>query len=124
MTLAAMCVTTDSDTHNHDEAVIGDSCGIVSPQIVTHIIVMKPYSVSLSALCVTTDSDINNHEEKTVGASCCIASVTTDSDTRNRDEKTVHHHQHYLFCKHEGRWGTTDDFATSFLHFSLFSTAL
>ena len=24
----------------------------------------------------------------------------------------------------EGRWGTTDDFATSFLHFSLFSTAL
>ena len=25
---------------------------------------------------------------------------------------------------HEGRWGTTDDFVTSFLHFSLFSTAL
>ena len=25
---------------------------------------------------------------------------------------------------HEGRWGTTDDFATSFLNFSLFSTAL
>ena len=24
----------------------------------------------------------------------------------------------------EGRWGTTDDFATIFLHFSLFSTAL
>ena len=24
----------------------------------------------------------------------------------------------------KGRWGTTDDFATSFLHFSLFSTAL
>ena len=24
----------------------------------------------------------------------------------------------------EGRWGTTDDFATSFLHFSRFSTAL
>ena len=23
----------------------------------------------------------------------------------------------------EGRWGTTDDFATSFLHFFLFSTA-
>ena len=31
------------------------------------------------------------------------------------------HHQP-LNC--EGRWGTTDDFATSFLHFSLFSTAL
>ena len=25
---------------------------------------------------------------------------------------------------HEGRWGTADDFATGFLHFSLFSTAL
>ena len=25
---------------------------------------------------------------------------------------------------HEGRWGTTDDFTTSFFHFSLFSAAL
>ena len=32
-----------------------------------------------------------------------------------------HHHQS---LNREGRWGTTDDFATSFLHFSLFSTAL
>ena len=35
----------------------------------------------------------------------------------------AHHHQcQSLNC--EGRWGTTDDFATSFIHFSLFSTAL
>ena len=34
------------------------------------------------------------------------------------------HHQHHLSLNHEGRWGTTDDFATSFLHFPLFSTAL
>ena len=34
-------------------------------------------------------------------------------------------HRHYhQFLNREGRWGTTDDFATSFLHFSLFSTAL
>ena len=34
-----------------------------------------------------------------------------------------HHHRHLpLNCK--GRWGTTDDFATSFLLFFLFSTAL
>ena len=33
-----------------------------------------------------------------------------------------HHHHHSLNC--EGRWGTTDDFATSFLHLFLFSTAL
>ena len=41
-----------------------------------------------------------------------------------------HHHHHHLSLNREGRWGTTDDFATSFLqfslfsHFSLFSTAL
>ena len=31
---------------------------------------------------------------------------------------------HHLYLNREGRWGTTDDFATSFLHFSLFSIAL
>ena len=35
-----------------------------------------------------------------------------------------HHHYHHLSFNREGRLGTTDDFATSFLHFSLFSTAL
>ena len=33
-------------------------------------------------------------------------------------------HHHHLSLSREGRWGTTDDFATSFLHFSLFSTAI
>ena len=32
-----------------------------------------------------------------------------------------HHHYHHLSLNCEGRWGTTDDFTTSFLHFSLFS---
>ena len=27
-------------------------------------------------------------------------------------------HHHHQFLNREGRWGTTDDFATSFLHFS------
>ena len=35
-----------------------------------------------------------------------------------------HHHHHHLTLSRDGRWGTTDDFATSLLHFSLFSTAL
>ena len=35
-----------------------------------------------------------------------------------------HHHHHHQSLNREGRWGTTDDFATSFLHSSLFSTAL
>ena len=37
---------------------------------------------------------------------------------------TSHHHHHHQSLNREGRWGTTDDFATSFLHISLFSTAL
>ena len=40
---------------------------------------------------------------------------------RLRGNCSNHHHQS---LNHEGRWGTTDDFATSFLHFPLFSTAL
>ena len=38
-----------------------------------------------------------------------------------------HHHHHrrrHLSLNRKGRWGTIDDFTTSFLHFSLFSTAL
>ena len=34
-----------------------------------------------------------------------------------------HHHHHHLSLNREGRWGTTDNFAASFLHFSRFSTA-
>ena len=34
-----------------------------------------------------------------------------------------HYHHHHLSLNREGRWGTTDDFQTSFLHFPLFSTA-
>ena len=33
-------------------------------------------------------------------------------------------HHHHVSLNREGRWHTTDNFATSFLHFSLFSTAL
>ena len=44
-----------------------------------------------------------------------------DRFTWSERDSSHHHHQS---LKREGRWGTTDDFATSFLHFSLFSTAL
>ena len=33
-----------------------------------------------------------------------------------------HHHHHHQSLNCEGRWGTTDDFSTSLLHFPLFST--
>ena len=35
----------------------------------------------------------------------------------------THHHYHHQSLNRERRWGTTDGFATSFLHFPLFSTA-
>ena len=41
-----------------------------------------------------------------------------------RDHHHHHHHHHHLSLNREDCWGTTDDFATSFLHFSLFSAAL
>ena len=34
-----------------------------------------------------------------------------------------HHHYHHLSFNHKGHLGTTGDITTSFLHFSLFSTA-
>ena len=34
------------------------------------------------------------------------------------------HHHHNLSLNRKGPWGITDDFAISFLHFPLFSTAL
>ena len=37
---------------------------------------------------------------------------------------SLHHHHHHLSLSREGRWGTTDDFATSVLHFSMFFTDL
>ena len=41
----------------------------------------------------------------------------------NTDTYRLSHHHHQSLNR-KGRWGTTDDFATSFLNFSLFSTAL
>ena len=38
--------------------------------------------------------------------------------------QSMAHHHHHLSLNHKGHWGITDDFATSFLHLSLFSTAL
>ena len=38
--------------------------------------------------------------------------------------KILLHHHHHQSLNREGPWGTTDDFATSFLHFFVFSTAL
>ena len=36
----------------------------------------------------------------------------------------VHHHHHHPSPYNEGRWGTTDDFATNFLHFHVLNCPL
>ena len=52
------------------------------------------------------------------------------STKRNKSKIGIHHHHHHHYHHHhhlsldrEGRWGTTDDFTTSFPHFSRFSIA-
>ena len=44
-------------------------------------------------------------------------------DKRHRFPDASYHH-HHLSLDREGRWGTRDDFTSSFLHSFLFSTAL
>ena len=47
--------------------------------------------------------------------------VTTLAITRAGTRSS---HHHYVSINQEGCWGTTDDFTSGFLHFSLFSTSL
>ena len=55
----------------------------------------------------------------------CIFIVGLITFTFFQGHRSVrNHHHHHLSLNHEGHWGTTDDFATSFLHFPLLSTAL
>ena len=58
--------------------------------------------------------------------SCNTNSIENFKTVRSVDYSLVwqFHHHHHLSFNREGRWGTTDDFAASFLHFSLFSTVL
>ena len=57
--------------------------------------------------------------------SCCsVASLKTGFFKIISHREIPHPHHSHQSLDREGRWGITDDFATSFLHFSLFSTAL
>ena len=60
----------------------------------------------------------------------CSLLQTTEACThvecsRNINHHHHHHHHHHIYLNREGRWGTTGNFTTSFLHFFfLFSIAL
>ena len=70
------------------------------------------------------------HKQENNWRKCVMSLKYTLEDTQMHilhDFFTVHSnhdHHHHLSLYREGHWGTTDDFATSFLNFSLFSTAL
>ena len=53
-----------------------------------------------------------------------MSKISTKAVVHNKVSDLTLHHHHRLSLNLEGRWGTTDEFATSFLHFSLFCTAI
>ena len=61
---------------------------------------------------------------------CYFRYKDVDQNPEWMEEKEIvfvpnaHHHHHHKSLNRVGHWGTTDDSATSFLHFPLFSTAL
>ena len=58
---------------------------------------------------------------------CACESWTLTAELRRRIQATEMRHYRkilHISYKDQGRWGTTDDFATSFLRFFLFSTTL
>ena len=58
------------------------------------------------------------------GIDSLISSTLMETLSSSADaEMHSHHHHHHLSLNRDGRCGTTDDFATSSLLFSLFSTA-
>ena len=61
----------------------------------------------------TADTTVTESQQEDASAACAL-----------EDHHHHHHHHHHRSHHREGRWGTEDDFAISFLHFSLFSTAL
>ena len=86
-----------------------------------------------SSGCVHIGSLFENEQQKKVGSqhtllphvllALYMMSHTQDSETKRQCSQSWFHHHHLSFnC--EGHWCTADDFTTSFLRFSLFSTAL
>ena len=69
-----------------------------------------------------THRHTHTHTHTHIHTYTLIHTHTTHTPTTAHTTVWHHHHHQSLNCK--GWWGTTDDFATSFLHFSLFSTAL
>ena len=73
------------------------------------------------AYCVTVSATVKRSSKKKKKKA--LAETTLFWHLSGLYDCTSRNHHHQSFNR-EGRWGTTDNFATSFLHFALFSTAL
>ena len=77
-------------------------------------------SVGIIAARTRTAAHGDTGANTSIGVASSVAS-TAKYPTHHHHHHRRHHHQS---LNRQGRWGATDDFTTSFLHFSLFSTAL
>ena len=88
---------------------------VISRRIILLLLWGVYVSLAVSLFCSCCDVSMCRWP---ISSPCLIYSATA------KRCRCVFHHHHHQSLNREGCWGTTDDFATSFLHFSLFSTAL
>ena len=88
--------------------------------------VLPTLSLPLATFKVRSEGDVRSLAVN-FGRRHCMGFLTSHIRTPLTmlpTDDNVHHQHHHQSLNREGRWGTTDDFATTFLHFSLFSTDL
>ena len=87
--------------------------GLSSTMAIDSVTVQPGLTAVKACSCATRDFFLQKTEIRVLG-----------STSQSFHNPQIPYSHHPLSINREGRWGTTDDFATSFLHFSLFSTAL
>ena len=82
--------------------------------IMSTVMLVVVVVVVVVEMVMVDDNKANNEHH-------CDADIMYDNDYGTKDDNLLHL---YLSLYHEGCWGSTDDFTTSFHYCSLFSTAL
>ena len=81
--------------------------------IMSTVMLVVVVVVVVVEMVMVDDNKANNEHH-------CDADIMYDNDYGTKDDNLLHL---YLSLYHEGCWGSTDDFTTSFLHFYLSSFA-
>ena len=87
---------------------------------VQQLLFSSPQALLPRPLCPSAIPELKANKNMYINNKACSSPI---APTKMCTSITCHHH-HHLSLNCEGRWGTTDDSEISFLHFSLFSTAL